>query len=34
MEKPFPVFEIIAFDIHAGNSPYCNENTCHWQAMS
>ena len=32
-EKKILVFQIIAFDFFAGNSPYCDENPCHWESM-
>ena len=27
------IFQIIAFEFVAGNSPYCDENTCSGQSM-
>ena len=32
LENTFLVFEIVAFELVAGNSPYCDENTCHPQS--
>ena len=32
-EKNVLVFEVIAFEFVAGNSRYCEENTCHWKSV-